>query len=59
MVSIYSQLDQHQLLFTQLAIQLVVWYYAFNYAEWYIRTHCTTHKVCFGSSIVHWVFICI
>ena len=45
MDSIYSQLDQHQLLFTQVAIQLVAWYHVFEYTKWYLRTHCTTHKV--------------
>jgi len=44
MDSIYSQLDQHQLLFTQVAIQLVAWYHVFEYTKWYLRTHCSTHK---------------
>jgi len=44
MDSIYSQLDQHQLLFTQVAIQLVAWYHVFEYTKWYLRTYCTTHK---------------
>jgi len=35
-----SQLEDHHLVFTQAAVQLVAWYHIFEYTSWYLRKYC-------------------